>query len=448
MQLFSSTRESAQSCHERSERLAADGDSRPAWLCSSALCLVSLALVACGGAQPPAKVNPLQAGIGASGISAAQPPAAGTSTAGVSGNMTAGVSAASGTAAPPAPQAGVGSAGMVASSAGSSGMAGASGAAGSAGMMAGSGASGSGGMAGVTAGTGAGSGAAGTGAPAQACTGKMGKLRGESTQMLMAGGLMRSFIYYAPQGIDPNTPTPFVFVPHGFLMSGRGMADITQYEKLADREKIVLVFPDGYDTAWDVGTPTCGSTIVGILPLPMRDEQSFMDAMLKFAEDDQCIDHDHVYMTGFSMGGYFTNHSGCLRKDLRAVAPHSGGSHEFTGCMGGHRPAMLLHFNGDGLIPTMCGTEARNRWVQRNGCEMGSPEVKMVKGGKCEYYKCPADGQVAYCEFEIPAAERSASFPGHAWSGGTKMGPSAQFAIPDTESATELTWQFFKKYAW
>ena len=273
--------------------------------------------------------------------------------------------------------------------------------------------------------------------------------RGESNQMLMAAGLMRTFVYYAPMGLDPNAPVPLVILPHGWLMTGKAMSEITQYEKLADREKVVLIFPDGYDTAWNVGNPSCGSTIVGVLPLPDTDDQSFIDAVIKFAEDDQCIDTQHIFMTGFSMGGYFSNENGCVRTDLRAVAPHSGGSHDFASCKPGHKPVMILHFNGDGLIPTMCGAEARDRWVQKNGCQKDAPDVKTVKGGKCGYYKgCPADGQVAYCVFEIPSSENGATFPGHAWSGGAKIGDSAQFAIPDTESATELTWAFFKQYAW
>jgi poly(3-hydroxybutyrate) depolymerase len=160
--------------------------------------------------------------------------------------------------------------------------------------------------------------------------------------------------------------------------------------------------------------------------------------------------HEHVFMTGFSMGGYFTNASGCARPDLRAIAPHSGGSYELTNCKSKRKPALIMHFNGDELIPTMCGQEARDRWVALNGCEKDSPDVHDVKGGRCEYYKgCPSDGQVVYCNFDIPTTGmRDEPFAGHAWSGGAKIGDSEGFAIPETESASELTWTFFKKYAW
>lgn len=298
--------------------------------------------------------------------------------------------------------------------------------------------------------TDAGDAGASKGHAAKPCKGKPGMLRGKSNQMLMAGGVQRTFIHYAPDGLDPNKPAPTVILAHGYLMNGQGMYDITQYKDIADREKIVLLFPDGQDTMWNVGNPTCSSSILGVLPLGDVDDQAFVDGMLEFVEADQCVDHDHVFMTGFSMGGYFTNASGCERPDLAAIAPHSGGSYELTSCKSKRKPALIMHFNGDELIPTMCGQEARDRWVALNGCQKDSPDIHDVKGGRCEYYKaCPSDGQVVYCNFDIPTTGmRDEPFSGHAWSGGAKIGDSEGFAIPETESASELTWTFFKKYAW
>lgn len=297
-------------------------------------------------------------------------------------------------------------------------------------------------------------GSAGSPPAAPACSGKPGARRGQSAQMLMAAGLQRSFIHYAPAGLDPNVPAPVVIVAHGYMMSAQMMFEITRYAELAEREKFVVLFPDGQPGApgpWNVGMPTCSSTL-GILPLAQGDDQAFLDAMLAFAEADQCLDRSHVFMTGFSMGGYFSNATGCARPEIRAIAPHSGGSHDLSMCASQRKPALIMHFAGDALIPAMCGEEARTRWVMRNGCSMDAPEVRAVKGGSCEYYKgCPSDGQVAYCRFDIPASGmRDEPFAGHAWSGGSDEGTAggSMYAIPETESASELGWAFFKQYAW
>lgn len=348
-----------------------------------------------------------------------------------------------------------GAGGITAQGAGGAGT-GPAGAPGRADTAAGSGGAGGvagGGTGGLDAAAGGGSAAGGTGgdagSEASACSGKSGKLRGRSVQRVMAGGLQRSFVYYAPQSLDPNKPAPLVILPHGYILDGAAMFDITRYSELADKENFVAIFPDGVNTTWSFGGSECRSTALGILPDSGVDDQAFVDAMIEFASADQCIDREHMFVTGWSMGGYFSNEIGCLRSDIRAIAPHSGGSHDLSKCPQMRKPVLIMHFEPDGLIPYRCGVETRDRWVERNGCQATSPEIKMVNGGSCEYYKgCPADAQVAFCTFAIPPGIRTELIDGHAWSGGSKGGLGADFAIPETESATQMTWDFFKQYAW
>jgi len=285
----------------------------------------------------------------------------------------------------------------------------------------------------------------GDGGGAPACTGKAGSKRGKSTQMVMAGGVMRSFVYYAPMNLDANKAVPIVIIPHGFTMTGEAMYTITGYDKIADRDGFVAIYPDGEPGSlgpWNVGTGVCGA---GAFVGGAGNDQAFVDAMVAFTEADQCVDHDHVFMTGFSMGGYFSNETGCLRKEIRAIGPHSGGTHSLTSCTVGHKPAIIFHFTTDGLIAYSCGQNARDEWVKHNGCTMDNPMTTMVKGGSCEYYTCPKDGQVALCSFITPANHATDAFAGHAWSGGAA---GQAFSISETESAAELGWAFFRKYAW
>jgi poly(3-hydroxybutyrate) depolymerase len=372
--------------------------------------------------------------MGASGTFASPTGGAGTlaAAAGI------GVSGPAGSGVPASGSGGAGGAGI-----GSAGSGGAGGAAGSAGA---SGMSGVGGAAG-----GAGSN------PVAACTGKPGMKRGKSKQMVMIGGMQRWYDYYAPSSLDPNTPVPLVLVPHGYFMDADIMYEVTKYAELAEKEKFVVAFPSGagstiLDAPWNIGTPnpTCLATL-GFLPMTQNDDQALVDEIIKFADADQCIDHNHVFMTGFSMGGYFTNTTGCNREEIKAIAPHSGGSHDFANCKVKNKPVLLMHFEGDELIPYMCATETRDRWLKLNGCKSEDPDVTMVKGGRCEYFKgCPANGQVAMCTFSPNPPQSDEAFKGHGWSGGYEPQPVglSGYAIPETESATNLSWEFFKKYAW
>lgn len=309
------------------------------------------------------------------------------------------------------------------------------------------GAGGGGGETGSSAGSG---GTAGTGETAAACSGKPGAHRGKSTQMLMAGGLQRKFVYYAPSSLDANKPVPLVIVAHGFNTDSEQMFALTEYSKVADRESFVVAFPEGPTLGpWNVGAPTCTSTVLGLVPASTSDDQAFLDGIIEFAQDDQCIDSNHTFMTGFSMGAYLTNLSGCLRKDLRAIVPHSGGLDVSMCNAAAKKPVLLLHFETDQLIPYMCGIQARDLWLKQNACQSADPEVKMVTGGRCEYYKgCSAGAQVAMCTLMTPAGGDEI-FAGHAWSGGSlALAGIGPWVIPETENAAELAWGFFKEYAW
>jgi poly(3-hydroxybutyrate) depolymerase len=312
-----------------------------------------------------------------------------------------------------------------------------------------SGTSGAGGVDASAASTGGMGGAGGTsgagGTGSTTCTGKPGKNRSKSSQMVMAAGVARTFVLYEPATLDANKPAPIVVVPHGFTMSGEEMFGLTGYDKIADREGLVVAYPDGEGaTPWNVGSGICG---LGGFVAATGDDQSFMNELIKLIEADQCVDHDHVFITGFSMGGYFSNETACMNPAFRAGGPHSGGTHDLSACAAKHKPMILFHFKSDSLIDYSCGQDARDQWVKHNGCTASAPDVTPVKGGSCEYYKdCPKDGQVAFCSFDEPAGGGGESITGHAWSGGSAA--SSSFAIPQTESASELGWAFFKKYAW
>jgi poly(3-hydroxybutyrate) depolymerase len=235
-------------------------------------------------------------------------------------------------------------------------------------------------------------------------------------------------------------------------MCGAGMYDITQYATIADREHFVAIFPDGEPGSvnsifppWNVGTGVCGAgAVVGAT----GDDKSFVDALIDFTEKDRAVDHDHVFMSGFSMGGYFSHESGCTNPNIKGIGPHSGGTHDLSACANKHMPTIIFHFKSDALISYTCATDARDKWVAHNGCTAANPAVTAVKGGTCEYYACPSDGQVALCSFDEPAGGGGETPTGHAWSGGYKGGLNAASAISSTESASELGWAFFKKYAW
>ena len=276
-------------------------------------------------------------------------------------------------------------------------------------------------------------------------------MRGKTARSVHVAGLDRTYIVYLPDAVDPRTPVPLVFVHHGYTMSGAAMFDITGYPALADREHVAVAFPDGehgpnsLGAPWNVGTDVCPTA--GLPPpLATGDDFAFLDAMRADIEQDQCIDGAHVFVTGFSMGGYFSHHAGCARTDIRAIAPHSGGAHVLDGCAVARKPVILFHGGADGIVPPGCEDPdasavgmheaAATAWAMRNGCAP-TTTTTAVRNGICRSYDgCPPDGQVTLCTFD---------HMGHCWAGGQG---SSVFACGDYESATELEWQFFTQHAW
>ncbi len=285
-------------------------------------------------------------------------------------------------------------------------------------------------------------------------------MRGYTSRSLTVAGLTRTFIVYLPPSADATKPLPLVFVFHGYTMSGQEMADITQYAALADSEGIALAFPDGEGGALSFADPwnvkNAGQTVCGLGDdaSASGDDFAFIDAMKADVAEDQCLDTAHIYSTGFSMGGYFSEHIGCYRSDMRAVAPHSGATlADLSVCTTGHVPIILFHGTSDPVIDDACDDPtvtpdtgfppAATLWAKKNGCA-STYTTTAANGaggglGQCYLYDgCPADGQVELCTFTAM---------NHCWAGGSSMGAAGN-ACPTYANATQLEWTFFKQYAW
>lgn len=235
---------------------------------------------------------------------------------------------------------------------------------------------------------------AGVAPPPAACSGKPGS-PGDTTRVYGD----REYIVHIPLSVDPNTPRPVVFVLHGAGGKGADMQSATAFDVVADWDSVITVYPTGQagNAPWNVGRNVCPP---GNFVSTGADDAAYVEAMLDDIERDQCLDRGRIFVTGFSMGGYMSNQLGCQlgRAKLRAIAPHSGGTHAGS-CEGGALPVLLLHGDADSLIDYRCGTQARDYWIDRNGC---SPEYDTwdITGGQCQFYRgCPRDAPVVLCTY-------------------------------------------------
>ncbi len=134
---------------------------------------------------------------------------------------------------------------------------------------------------------------------------------------------------------------------------------------LADRENIVLAFPDGTNLngnaiprallTWNAGgcCPAAADNDV--------DDVAFLTRVLDWAEETYCIDRRRIYLGGFSNGGMMTYRAACqIPERLAAVASVSGPDMTGVpwklrapiGCNPTQRlPLMHIHGTGDQNAP-------------------------------------------------------------------------------------------------
>ncbi|HEX2955276.1 MAG TPA: PHB depolymerase family esterase [Chitinispirillaceae bacterium] len=127
------------------------------------------------------------------------------------------------------------------------------------------------------------------------------------TKTMNIAGVNRTYIVHAPSGI--NNP-PLLLNIHGYNMDGPTQQSYTEMDKVADREKFIVVYPSAINKSWDMsGT----------------NDFTFLMAIIDTVDKQYKIDRKRIYSCGFSQGGFMTFNLACRYSDVfAAIAPTSG----------------------------------------------------------------------------------------------------------------------------
>jgi polyhydroxybutyrate depolymerase len=215
------------------------------------------------------------------------------------------------------------------------------------------------------------------------------------------GGVSRSYILHVPTSYTGAKPVPLVIDFHGLGGTGTQEQSASGYQKIADQEGFLILFPNGIDNAWNIGPCCTNSRDV--------DDLGFAKAMVTSTAAQACVDLKRVYATGISMGGGMSHYLACNAADVfAAVAPAAFDLlvPEEEPCSPS-RPISVLAFRGtaDTVVPyaggkgsagkiTFLGAQASlQRWVGLDGCM-----TPTTVDGECTYYKtCSAAVEVGLC---------------------------------------------------
>ena len=113
-------------------------------------------------------------------------------------------------------------------------------------------------------------------------------------------GRARTYSVYVPAELEDNAPA--VFVLHGSMGSGLGMRAMTgrEFDAIADRERLAIVYPDGFDNHWN----GCRGTADYIANTENIDDIGYLSRVIDELATRYGIDRTRVYITGISNGGH------------------------------------------------------------------------------------------------------------------------------------------------
>lgn len=239
---------------------------------------------------------------------------------------------------------------------------------------------------------------------------------GLSSASLSVGGVTRTFLVYVPAGLTATANVrAVVTVLHGGTGSGTQASTLAispqaVFRTVADRERFIVVFPDGLDNNWNDcrgDAPALRNT---------GDDVAFFDALFARLQGELGLTARQMFLSGTSNGAMMSMRYAIERPDrIGAIAISSGNlaaSPKLGACAAGPTtrvPILLTHGTDDPLMPyaggcvaqplapgctqgTVIGAEAtRDRWLSANGLTGATPakttvEVTSDDGGPAERY--------------------------------------------------------------
>lgn len=252
------------------------------------------------------------------------------------------------------------------------------------------------------------------------------------THRIVVDGRWPPLLLHVPAAVAGSAVRPpLVLVLPGTNQTGRQIAALTAYSRLADQRGFLVAYATarGPRPEWVFAPKPGGSD---------EDLQYLRSSITTLAGPAACADPARVGVTGVSNGGGMTARLACDAADLiAAAAPVAGGYSTLPACQPG-RPVPLLEVHGardpvvpyDGRGPDHAGavTAYLQGWQQRDGCPSAPTVRRRPPDVTQSRWVCAAGTVLAHDRLEDV---------GHDWPGESSLRPF---------SATVATWQFLSAF--
>ena len=274
-------------------------------------------------------------------------------------------------------------------------------------------------------------------------------------------GIERTYHLYIPSMYDGKRDVPLLIALHGGGGTGKGMEENTTlegFDKLAEKENFIVVYPDAVEKHWNDGRndPYSYSAQNNI------DDVKFISKLIENLKGEYNIDANRIYAVGMSNGGMMAFRLGCeLSEKIFAIATVAASMPEnlYKNCSPiKHISVLIIHGTDDPIVPWSGGDvvvfgKHRGRvvsinktvefWTRYNNCTFQSkeylPDLDPNDGTRVwmEKYKNEKNGT----EVVLYGVEGG----GHTWPDGYSRFPQITGNMTHDINACEVIWNFFKE---
>lgn len=188
---------------------------------------------------------------------------------------------------------------------------------------------------------------------------------GDSTHTIDINGVSRTYHVHIPADLPTGQRVPLIVALHPFATTGQLMKLISGLDALADREHLVVVYPEG------TGPPILRSWNAGGFDQNKVDDVGFLRRLIEHLLTDAPIDPKRVYATGMSNGAMMCYRLASELSDVIAAIAPVAGTQAFEGPIQAKRPVPVLHIHGtaDNLVHYEARPENRIRFSRLPGVE-------------------------------------------------------------------------------
>lgn len=261
-------------------------------------------------------------------------------------------------------------------------------------------------------------------------------------------GVERTYLLDIPvaYAADPSLPVPLVIVLHGTGGAGATIAGYAGFDAIGERERLIVVYPDGLNASWSDGRPGAEGT----------EDIVFINRLIEALSAALNLDPARIYALGHSTGGTMAQRLACALPDrIAAVGAVAAPMPEYLKpeCDGSPAVPILLiqgtddsNFPWRGIPNTFLGALAtRDYWAGHNGCGISSAQTPLPDAS-------PTDGTITIVErFTLCSDDAGVDFygvyggghtyPGHSFPGSALLGATSM----DFDAA-EVLWSFFEAH--